>query len=63
MDIISVKLLLKSGRSIGATVEAPHRICQISDAAEQYAELAEYINAEYDLGDDEVKEVLDASLI
>lgn len=38
----------------------PARICRMTDGAEQYQALVEYINEEYDTDRDPIVEVIDA---
>lgn len=60
MQPVFCKLLLSSGKSIAAEVDVPARILRMGDVKAKYSALADYINDEYDLGDDEVSEVIDA---
>lgn len=60
MELVQIKALCLSGKTLSTMIEAPARICRIEDGAEQYAALVDYINEEYDTDDDPVVEVIDA---
>lgn len=60
MQKVFVKALTLRGRTIAVEVDVPERICRMTDGAEQYQALAEYINEEYDTDRDPIDEVIDA---
>lgn len=60
MQRVFVKAVTLRGRSIAVEVDVPARICRMTDGAEQYQALVEYINEEYDTDRDPIVEVIDA---
>lgn len=60
LELVQIKALRLSGKTLSTMIEVPARICRIEDGAEQYASIAAYVNDEYDTDDDPIVEVIDA---
>lgn len=60
MRLVAIKATRLSGAGLCTMIEVPERIYRIEDGAEQYIALADYVNDEYDVGDDPIDEIIDA---